>query len=360
MSYRKPIRAKEVQNPERILSNLLQDYVTGALDDYTFLYRASVVAIDQVGGQLETNPPNPKNSIRARVITNGRDKDTDDADLTVFWPLFPFDVMPLKEGEHVYIVFEDAAIKRHGLWLTRIPEPATTDNPNLTLGTRKYEDNSSNNMSEVGADKIVQDTDISPAPINQSPEFVTQVVPKFRPRIGDRVIEGSHNTVIILGRDRTSSINSGQVNDAGSIDMIAGRSTEDDLNPANDRSRLIISMNSNPDADFDINVGTNSGPKASIIAKSDEIRIIARSGMKLIVEGGNLHVEANNILLGKNATESVIKGNVFNTIWKKVLNLITTHGHPLPPNSPSPALATLPIDGDLEIGLALSKKSKTE
>lgn len=360
MSSRRPIRAKEIQNPERILSNMLKDYVSGVFDDNTFLYRAAVVAIDPLGGNLETTPLNPKNSIRARVVTNGRDKDTPDEDLTVFWPFFPHDAMPLKEGEHVYVAFEDASIKSHGLWFCRIPEPANTDNANLTLGTTKYQDNSSNNFSQVEADKIVQDSDITPAPFVQSPEFVAEVVPKYRTRVGDRTIEGSNNTIIILGRDRPTNTSSGQSTFAGSVDIVAGRASEDDLDPQRDKSRLVISMNSDPDADFNIDVGPASGPKASIIAKTDEIRLIARSGLKVIVEGGDVHIEGKNIFLGKEATESVIKGNVFNTIWKKVLTIIQGHGHPLPPLSPSPALTTLSLDGDLETGNALSSKSKTE
>lgn len=337
---RKPIRSKEVQNPERILSNMLQDYVNGSLDDSTFLYRASVVAVDQIGGALETTPQNPKNSIRARVITNARDKDVADEDLTVFWPIFPHDIMPVKEGEHVYVIYEDAAVKRHGLWFCRIPEPATTDNPNLTLGAQKYQDDPANAMSSVGAEKAVQDSDIVPAPAVQSSEFVAQDVPRFRARIGDRVIEGSNNTVIIMGRDRPTAVTSGQVNEAGSVDIVAGRAGEEDLDPENDKSRLVVSMNSDPDTDFNITVGPASGPKASIIAKSDEIRIISRTGTKIVVEGGDLHVEGQNIFLGDKATESVIKGDAFNALWIKVLTLIANHNHPSPvPNSPSPILA---------------------
>jgi hypothetical protein len=136
-------------HPERIINNMINDYVSGELDDNTFLYRAIAVKIDQIGGQLEgkaakVNPdsnnisPNPKNSIQARVVSNGHDRATDDSNLAIFWPLFPYDVMPVKEGEHIYVIFEDNATKTHGLWLTRIPENSNVDNTNLVLGSDKY------------------------------------------------------------------------------------------------------------------------------------------------------------------------------------------------------------------------------
>jgi hypothetical protein len=356
---RRPIRTKEVQSPDRILSNLLKDYVNGVLDGGAFLYRASVVKIDQAGGALEAIPPNPRNSISARVITNGRDKDATDDELSVFWPMFPHDIMPIKQGEHVYVIFEDVN-KTHGLWLCRIPEPNSTDNANLVPGNLKYQNDPSNDFSQISADKTVQDTDASPAPTQLSPEFTVEPVPKFKARVGDRTIEGSNNTIIILGRDRSTSVESGQILGAGSVDVVVGRSGED-LDPESDKSRIVVSMNTDADGDFNISVGPPAGPKASIVAKSDEIRVIGRSGIKIIVEGGDVHVEGKNIFLGKDAAESVMKGNAFNTLWKKIMSIIATHGHPLPPNSPSPALAQLATpNADLEVNNVLSKKTKTE
>ena len=55
-----------VQNPERIIYQMVDDYIKHRLDDNRVLFRASVVEIDTVGGAFESNPQNPKNSIRAR------------------------------------------------------------------------------------------------------------------------------------------------------------------------------------------------------------------------------------------------------------------------------------------------------
>ena len=107
-----------------------------------FLYRALVVAVDVVGGMLENpdgsgrvshtidgkkfeaqarvGPKNPPNSIKARVISDGMDKFSTDENVRVFWPFFPENIsVPVKPGEHVYVMFEDTHFQ-HGLWTSRV------------------------------------------------------------------------------------------------------------------------------------------------------------------------------------------------------------------------------------------------
>src|SRR4051812_44851416 len=93
-----------------------------------FLYRATVVAVDVMGGKLE-NPDgsgtvthvfedkkldvqaivgveNPRNSIKARILTDGFDQFISDDRLRIFWPFYPEHVsIPVKPGEHVYVTF---------------------------------------------------------------------------------------------------------------------------------------------------------------------------------------------------------------------------------------------------------------
>lgn len=108
-----------------------------------FLYRALVIGVDVEGGKLENptangkvshevgdkkfdvnarvGPENPANSIKARIISDGDDKFSTDDDIRVFWPFFPENIsVPIKPGEHVYVVFEDAD-RIHGLWVTKVP-----------------------------------------------------------------------------------------------------------------------------------------------------------------------------------------------------------------------------------------------
>jgi len=328
---RKPIRPKDIQNPERILSNLINDYVEGNLDGTVVLYKAYVVAVDYDGGKLEEYPlPNPRNSIKARIITGGLDKYIPDENLPVFWPIFSHDVMPIKETEYVYVLFEDTIEQTHGLWFCRIPEPDKVSTPNLTPGKKRYEENPDNDFGELPPDQAIQDTDEPPTTVEISDNFVTEEIPLFKPRVGDRVIEGSNNTIIVLGRDRPDKDDSGEKETAGTVDIVAGRTAPDDMNMADDMSRIYVTMKS----DIDKNMATDSiesgvGPVAAIGIKSDEIRIVARKGMKLVVEGGDIFIEAANIHLGPDSSgEAVVLGDSWKTYFEKFLNAwAATHTH---------------------------------
>lgn len=123
------------------------------------MYRALVIAMDPEGGKLESpngetldgsalrvsvksqngnelanyfvdptlGPYNPKNSVRARIMTNNMDEIIADEDLRTYWPLFPGADTP-SAGEMVYVVFEDEAM-HHGLWVAKVPmaEPGPDD-----------------------------------------------------------------------------------------------------------------------------------------------------------------------------------------------------------------------------------------
>jgi hypothetical protein len=138
------------RRPENFLTELVQKYSRGELmersEGVPVLYRALVLAVDVVGGKLESpspsasdkvkhvlpngqsydvqaqvGPANPKNSIKARVLTGGRDQFLADQNLKVFWPFFPEHIsIPIKPGEHVYVLFEDKNMA-HGLWVGKMP-----------------------------------------------------------------------------------------------------------------------------------------------------------------------------------------------------------------------------------------------
>ena len=136
------------RRPELFLSSLIRSWAMGEIPSTTeapaVFQRALVIAIDVKGGQLENptgsggvdhilsngqklhvraqkGPENPRNSIKARILSDGYDRFSSDADLRVFWPFFPEHIaVPIKISEHVYIMFEDAE-KMHGLWIAKIP-----------------------------------------------------------------------------------------------------------------------------------------------------------------------------------------------------------------------------------------------
>jgi hypothetical protein len=331
MSSRRPIRPRDIEDPSRIDSNLRNDYIEGNLDDYGVLYRVLVVEIDLEGGNLdrdEEEPLNPPNSFRGRILTRSRDKFTEVEDLPIFWPLFSHDIMPIKEGEHVYALFEDNEEKSHGLWIARIPEPSPLDNVNVIPGDLKFEEDPDNDFSSVGKDQAVQDVDEKPEEVPLSDTFTTEDVPPFTARVGDRVIQGSNNTTIILGRDRPSDVDSGEVDGAGTIDIVAGRDGSEDLSMADDASRIYISMNSDVDSNLDIQVGESAGPAACIALKSDEMRIVARNGMKVVVEGGDMFVNADTVNVAPNTTtEPAVLGDTLKEFLEAIIKAIIDHDH---------------------------------
>ncbi|MHA2043940.1 MAG: hypothetical protein ACW99G_04060, partial [Candidatus Thorarchaeota archaeon] len=135
------------RRPERFLADLLTKSARGELleeSDHTVIWqRALVLAVDVNGGMLEnpdgsghvehivgkttvdiearTGPTNPRNSIKARIISDAGDEFFSDEDLKVFWPMLPEHIsVPIKPGEHVYITFEDIDAE-HGLWFGKVP-----------------------------------------------------------------------------------------------------------------------------------------------------------------------------------------------------------------------------------------------
>lgn len=177
---------EKFHRPELFLSELIrqssQGDIPGRGENPSLFYRATVVAVDVVGGLLENpdgegkvshsiegksvevsanvGPLNPRNSIKARIITDGLDQFTADDRLRVFWPFFPehFSI-PIKPGEHAYVFFEDQAME-HGLWIGKV---SGHQNVNLFRGEDSFEDPSSDSLSSKFDDSRNASTD--PAPL---------------------------------------------------------------------------------------------------------------------------------------------------------------------------------------------------
>jgi len=289
---RSPITQQDILNPSRLLDNMINDYIAGKLDGNNVIYRVSVTKVDMEGGKLRKDPANPRNSIQGRIVSGRFNRATPDEDLPVFWPLFPFDVMPIKEGEEVYVLFEDAIHKKHGLWITRVPENNNIDNRNLVLGSKKYEKEL---QDSVLAEGLAQGALVKVKKAVQSKDFAIEVddIPPFLFRTGDRGLEGSNNTLVLMSRDRNDTIDSGTEKKAGAIFLVAGRTKPKELDLESDNSMLVVSMMSDMDSNMKIEAGKSAGASAVIAAKSDEIRIVARKGMKIVVSGdGDLHIES--------------------------------------------------------------------
>jgi hypothetical protein len=328
----------------------------------------------------------PRNSILARPVYKSADGDITYAKTNLFlYPLFPSALsMPCKPGEHVWVMFESLTQRQIlGYWVCSIVGSGHVDDVNHSHHPREYDetfliskeenvearfkhqekikkpryhfkngvykkifldddstivdpDSALISGDEGEYEKIIQQSDAAKA-------SVYEAVPRFKKRPGDIALEGSNNTLIVLGRDRLGRVASYNPNDifensfsvdrtnpnlskknAGSIDIVAGRgqrpetggkkvinhlqnqelakdkvsttqfSNEGDPDFLNDRSRIYVSQNTRVDESLLLTQKNSSRtPKvldsengdAGIIIKSDKVRIFARSDVQILVTG---------------------------------------------------------------------------
>jgi len=309
----------------------------------------------------------PRNTIIAKEVFNQSKNNEVDAQRTLF--LFPFFSshlsMPCKPGEHVWVMFEDIITpSRLGYWVSRIVGFDHVDDVNHSHMPREF-DNEFNVLSAEGAapryhfkngtfmrkdsdpsrensfvlsspfvkalpdqnleavyEEILQNS-IASARVSREP------VPRFNKLPGDLALEGSNNTLIVLGKERPNFSGSVSSTDlqpeystkAGTIDMVVGRGStagtagnfvindlgfseldkfgnnlvpsEGDPDYSEDRSRILISQRTSPDKKFGIatyntgslKVNDSATGDAAIVIRSDKVRIIARSDIQFLVQG---------------------------------------------------------------------------
>lgn len=121
--------------------------------------------------------------------------------------------------------------------------------------------------------------------------------PVFNQAPTEKVIQGSNNTFIVLGRDRPGGMESGYGGlghvKAGAIDIVVGRVSNLDAtklagpvnsNTGADASRIYLSQKANIDDYYNL-VGGKTGKSIALSAvavKADAVRIIARDSLKLV------------------------------------------------------------------------------
>lgn len=331
----------------------------------------------------------PRNSIIARRVlapgVSAAEK------IMVLYPFFPPHLaMPAKPGEHVWAMFEHPGAKSNdlGYWLCRIVQPNFVEDVNYTHADRQFDPSFSPGLTDAfegtnepkyefrnGAvdekdgsryaipqtasiprdekayEKLLQESDASKIIKYES-------VPRFRKRPADIALEGSNNSLIVLGTDRLGPISdydtnpqSGQIpkpladdasGSSGVIDLVAGRGQtsdtggkeventligggtlnkelgkskkelathEGDVDYKHDRSRVIIQQRVHVDERFELtnyNTGKDIGANVkdsergdgAIVIKTDKVRIIARSDVQLLVEGAIERDENGNLKPG--------------------------------------------------------------
>lgn len=133
-------------------------------------------------------------------------------------------------------------------------------------------------------------------------DVVVEAVPKFTRRYGDYVLEGSNNTIIIMGTDRAKAGPAGLGDGNGhvggpnkgagtaTVHIIAGRKGKDP-DMKDDSSFLYLSKKTKADTNLAITAvaGVSTDDKPSAILKSDVIRIIGRKDLKICVNDDEKH-----------------------------------------------------------------------
>lgn len=274
----------------------------------------------------------PRNSIIARRVRSATS--SPDETTLLLYPFFPPSLsLPCQPGEHVWVMFEDKAgiTSDLGYWFCKIVQPGFVedvnhthpprrDDPSFTPGTKDiYEGNDQAVYEFRNGPVYVEEgerlTDDEGAPIPGGDDAYRRLlleseggllstyepVPRFIKRPGDIAIEGSNNTLIVLGRDRTGQaatygpneevdpdggrgglpsipLTDAQGPGAGAIDLVAGRGqtpttggnvvennlpaeeigksgteiveTEGDPDLATDRSRILIAQRTLVDTNF--------------------------------------------------------------------------------------------------------------
>lgn len=288
----------------------------------------------------------PRNTVVAKRVGE------DSKPLFVF-PFFPSHLsLPCKPGECVWVMLENpnASVVKSAFWFCRVAEPHTSDDvnhshpgrafePSMAINAKEMHDNEKGGSDpgdqvwhelrngpvlKVGKDRVTspegvilrgENEDVFETLITKSAAAMAmsyEAVPRFRKRPGDMVLEGSNNSLIVLGTDRSGPVVSykppktteeklffasvpgpaegDSPSGAGSIDLVVGRGqvestfgkqasttsirdakedkkgseikkelnksfdvikpAEGDPDFTNDRSRILLSQRTNVDANF--------------------------------------------------------------------------------------------------------------
>lgn len=323
----------------------------------------------------------PRNSIIARPVMNGAESGMK---AMVLYPFFPPHLsLPAKPGEHVWVMFEnpDATSTEIGYWMCRIVQPHFVEDVNYTHADRQFDKSFLPGISDVfeGSDEPVYEfrngavdskdgqrytigstVSLPSDDLEKSYEKLLkesdagamttyESVPRYRKRPADVAFEGSNNTLIVLGTDRTGAVANYEddpdkgkkpkpveddiVEGAGAIDLVTGRGQTDatggksvenkigkkelgkdkknlqekegDVDFKNDRSRVLISQKTKGDKNFGISKVIEGHTKIEpvkdgdgegfIVIKTDKVRLIARHDVVIMVTGAKEKDENGNV-----------------------------------------------------------------
>lgn len=236
----------------------------------------------------------------------------------VYYPFFSHMRMPAKAGERVWGFTPGGSGASY--WLTRKVQDGASEDPNFTFegrsrlstelrGTQSGRETISSTFYDSGVSGAKLSSIIKGA-VSRS-EFVGEPVVAIKNKSTEISLQGSGNAAIKIG-DNSST-------DSATIDIIAGISSTKNISTiqnnasftgksyteivkpivgsdsstlsagnlsADDSSRIIVSQNFSSDSYYDL-TGDDSGGQASVVLKSDCIRMIAKKDLKIIVGEGS-------------------------------------------------------------------------
>ena len=197
----------------------------------------------------------PHNSLIVRMFSNQQQQD-------IAYPFFPpYFLMPVKVGDHVWTVKLGSTL----YWICRKTQNSDVDDLSQTWAERSAGQGAGDNDTSKQTDRAQSGTNIVPRVhpvmgevfttdpdsagtqedgtevilftdlITEKRKYISEVVPRFKKRPGDLVLQGSNNAIISLGSDRgfkkedtidpttPSSAADTPVAGSGTIDLVTGR-----------------------------------------------------------------------------------------------------------------------------------------
>lgn len=316
--------------------------------------------IKQICGTPELVDRMPRNAILGRSVS--RESDKSDSTPRLFFPANVYDGQPVKPGEQVFVFYSDPYKSTHiGYWWCRVPEPMDTDDVNFTHADRKFEydiglstaeraeggeppppgfmnGTGTEDSTTLAGDVLAYDEVNKNALANSV--IIKEPVARFTKRPGDRVIQGSNGTRIVLGTDRTGPAADAVLEGTPTIDIVATDHTlpsdngdpegsaprvitnlrgekEVDKNPKkknkkdnlkegdpdfeNDKARIYISANTDADGNFEISINgvpASDGGLPAIVIKADQVRLVAKSDCKISIgeDGAGVVLQGNDLI----------------------------------------------------------------
>jgi len=209
-----------------------QAVVVEVIDDPSLMSEARLTLVGALyqgvdSAFLTTAKSAPRNSVIAILTTAGAGRTSA---LGVYYPFFSSHVcLPCKPGEKVWVIFPDPANKKgQGYWLSRVNAPLYAEDANYTHYDRTLgpitPDEAKKKHGPIDAPNpgfpngLGQHVGVGPDPpvtlpgINaydkivaraaENKRFIVEPVPRLTKRPGDLVLQGSHNSTIILGTSR--------------------------------------------------------------------------------------------------------------------------------------------------------------